>query len=246
MPPMMPGPLLSGKPSRRPARSSGSDSVQRRPPSQELSWWAMSVPPGGAPADQRWRRRGHHRAGVPFRGCRNPVTGAVGDVDRRHRSWTRLGPIAKSPRRLSPETSAAQRTRERERSVEADRGRQETPHRSLEGAGAGELVSPTRRRRAVEHLQRVFGVSQRWASQLVGQPRSTQRHQPVEPDWDRALRAELRQLSWGYRQPGGGHRAARQPLLIVDDRSELLWARRDTASKDERGLHTLEACGLVP
>jgi hypothetical protein len=33
-------------------------------------------------------------------------------------------------------------------------------------------VSPTRRRRAVEHLQRVFGVSQRWASQLVGQHRS--------------------------------------------------------------------------
>jgi hypothetical protein len=107
-------------------------------------------------------------------------------------------------------------------------------------------VSPPRRRRAVEHLQRVFGVSQRWASQLVGQPRSTQRHQPVEPDWERALRAELRQLSWGYRQPGGGHRAARQPLLIVDDRFELLWARRDTASKDERALHTLEACGLVP
>jgi putative transposase len=107
-------------------------------------------------------------------------------------------------------------------------------------------VSPTRRRRALEHLQRGVRVSQRWASQLVGQHRSPQRHQPVEPDWDRALRAELRQLSWDYRQPGDGHRAARQPLLIVDDRFELLWARRDTASKDERGLHTLESCGLVP
>jgi hypothetical protein len=41
----------------------------------------------------------------PFRGCRNPVTGAV--VRRwiaDTRSWMRLGPIAKSPRRLSPET----------------------------------------------------------------------------------------------------------------------------------------------
>jgi len=56
---------------------------------------------------------------------------------------------------------------------------------ALKELGRGELVSPTRRRRAVEHLQRVFGVSQRWASQLVGQPRSTQRHQPVEPGWDR-------------------------------------------------------------
>jgi putative transposase len=66
-------------------------------------------------------------------------------------------------------------------------------------------VSPARRRRAVEHLQRVFGVSQRWACQLVGQHRSTQRHQPVEPDRDRVLRDELRRLSraharWGYRR----------------------------------------------
>jgi putative transposase len=66
-------------------------------------------------------------------------------------------------------------------------------------------VSPARRRRAVQHLQRVFGVSQRWACQLVGQHRSTQRHQPIEPDRDRALREQLRAFSrahprWGYRR----------------------------------------------
>jgi putative transposase len=66
-------------------------------------------------------------------------------------------------------------------------------------------VSPARRRRAVEHLQRVFGVSQRWACQLVGQHRSTQRYRPAEPDRDRALRDALRQFSrahprWGYRR----------------------------------------------
>jgi putative transposase len=66
-------------------------------------------------------------------------------------------------------------------------------------------VSPARRRRAVEHLQRVLGVSQRWACQLVGQHRATQRHQPAEPDRNRALREQLRQLSrahprWGYRR----------------------------------------------
>jgi len=66
-------------------------------------------------------------------------------------------------------------------------------------------VSPARRRRAVEHLQRVFGVSQRWACQLVGQHRATQRHQPQEPDRDRALREQLRAFSrahprWGYRR----------------------------------------------
>jgi putative transposase len=66
-------------------------------------------------------------------------------------------------------------------------------------------VSPARRRRAVTHPQRVFGVSQRWACQLVGQHRSTQRRQPMEPDRDRDLRAELRRFSrthprWGYRR----------------------------------------------
>jgi transposase InsO family protein len=66
-------------------------------------------------------------------------------------------------------------------------------------------VSPARRRRAVEHLQRVLGVSQRWACRLVGQHRSTQRHRPTEPDRDRALREQLRQCSpahprWGYRR----------------------------------------------
>jgi putative transposase len=66
-------------------------------------------------------------------------------------------------------------------------------------------VSPARRRDAVQHLQRVLGVSQRWACQLVGQHRSTQRHRLVESDRDRALREQLRQFSrahprWGYRR----------------------------------------------
>jgi putative transposase len=66
-------------------------------------------------------------------------------------------------------------------------------------------VSPARRRRAVEHLQQVFGVPERWACRLVGQHRSTQRHRPVQPDRDRALREQLRAFSrahprWGYRR----------------------------------------------
>jgi putative transposase len=51
----------------------------------------------------------------------------------------------------------------------------------------------------------VFGVPERWACRLVGQHRSTQRHQPVELDRDRALREQLRAFSrahprWGYRR----------------------------------------------
>jgi putative transposase len=57
----------------------------------------------------------------------------------------------------------------------------------------------------VQHLQRVLGISQRLACRIVGQHRSTQRHQPTEPDRDQALREALRQLSrdhprWGYRR----------------------------------------------
>jgi putative transposase len=87
-------------------------------------------------------------------------------------------------------------------------------------------VSPARRRRAVEHLQRVLGVSERWACRLVGQHRSTQRHQPAEPDRDRALRAELRQLSrahprWGYRR---AHAVLREQGWVVNRKAvQRLW-----------------------
>ena len=51
----------------------------------------------------------------------------------------------------------------------------------------------------------MLGRSERLACRIVGQHRSTQRHQPIEPDRDRALREELRRLSrahprWGYRR----------------------------------------------
>jgi putative transposase len=87
-------------------------------------------------------------------------------------------------------------------------------------------VSPARRRRAVEHLQQVFGVSQRWACQLVGQHRSTQRHQPAEPDRDRALREQLRRFSrahprWGYRR---AHAVLREAGWSVNRKAvQRLW-----------------------
>jgi putative transposase len=54
-------------------------------------------------------------------------------------------------------------------------------------------------------LRERFGVSERWACQLVGQHRSTQRHHAVADDVDGALRAQLREISgqrprWGYRR----------------------------------------------
>jgi putative transposase len=87
-------------------------------------------------------------------------------------------------------------------------------------------VSPARRRRAVTHLQQVFGVSQRWACQLVGHHRSTQRHQPAEPERDRALREQLHQFSrahprWGYRR---AHAQLRQAGWCVNRKAiQRLW-----------------------
>ena len=50
-----------------------------------------------------------------------------------------------------------------------------------------------------------LGVSERWACKVVGQHRSTQRHEPNTAGDDAALRAELRAFSkdrprWGYRR----------------------------------------------
>src|SRR3954452_15643161 len=54
-------------------------------------------------------------------------------------------------------------------------------------------------------LQDRFGVSERWACRVVGQHRSTQRHQPDRVDADQVVKALLREISaerprWGYRR----------------------------------------------
>jgi len=54
-------------------------------------------------------------------------------------------------------------------------------------------------------LQQRLDISQRRACLIVGQHRSTQRHEPAEGDPDRDLRAELRVFArahprWGYRR----------------------------------------------
>jgi hypothetical protein len=76
---------------------------------------------------------------------------------------------------------------------------------SAEGGRAGKLVSPARRRQAVAMLRGRLGVSERWACQVCGQHRSTQRREPTPAADDEALRRELRAFSarrprWGYRQ----------------------------------------------
>jgi len=71
-----------------------------------------------------------------------------------------------------------------------------------------------------------LGVSERWACKVVGQPRSTQRREPVRADDDAALRSELRKFSvqrprWGYRR--AHHRLRELGWEVNRKRVQRLW-----------------------
>jgi putative transposase len=71
-----------------------------------------------------------------------------------------------------------------------------------------------------------LGVSERWACRVVGQHRSTQRHESVRAADDLALRAELRRFSvdrprWGYRR--AHHHLREQGWEVNRKRVQRLW-----------------------
>ncbi len=110
---------------------------------------------------------------------------------------------------------------------EEDRGRPGPRHRHAQGAEPGKLLTPDSRRRAVVALREQFGVTERRACRVVGQPRSTQRLPPPVPSDDElALRAFLRDFArrrprWGWRRSA---RAARDAGWRVNDkRIHRLW-----------------------
>ena len=121
----------------------------------------------------------------------------------------------------------AQGARAGERPAEEDRGRPGPRHRHAEGAEPGKLLTPDRRRRAVVALQEQFGVTERRACRVVGQPRSTQRlPAPVPTDDELALRAFLRDFSlrrprWGWRRAAKAARSA--GWRVNDKRIHRLW-----------------------
>ena len=89
------------------------------------------------------------------------------------------------------------------------------------------MVTPNRRRQAVCELEDVFGVSQRRACNVVGQPRSTQRLAVPVPTPDELLvSAWLRAFSkrrprWGWRRAAKGLR--REGWQINDKKVRRLW-----------------------
>ena len=112
----------------------------------------------------------------------------------------------------------AKRLKELERenvTPEEDRGRPGLRHRHAEGVEPGKLLTPDRRRRAVAALQEQFGVSERRACRVVGQPRSTQRLAPPVPSDERAGPAGLPARLLAPSSPVGleacGHGGQRAP-----------------------------------
>jgi transposase InsO family protein len=90
------------------------------------------------------------------------------------------------------------------------------------------LVSPARRRAAVDHLVGKFKVSQRRACRVVGQHRSSQRYEPVPTDFEQQLVAAMAKLADRY--PRFGYRRV-HAMLVADGwtvnvkRVERLWHR---------------------
>ena len=96
-----------------------------------------------------------------------------------------------------------------------------------QGAGRGKMVTPDRRRVAVERLQERFGVSERRACRVVGQHRSTQRRPRASPDAaEQRLRAHLRDFARRHPRLGWrkAHAVARREGLVANPkRTRRLW-----------------------
>jgi hypothetical protein len=111
----------------------------------------------------------------------------------------------------------------RERSPQEDRRRSSSGHRHPKGGEQGKLLSPARRRAAVEHVRRHLGISERRACRVIAQPRSSQRYEGRKIDRDRALLERMVTLSrenprYGYRRVWALLRREGWPVtdLIVD------------------------------
>ena len=87
-------------------------------------------------------------------------------------------------------------------------------------------MSPARRHEAVAHLRQVFGVGERRACRVVGQPRNTQRYERKQPMKDRALTADIHRLARS--EPRAGYRGVtrllrREGWQLNEKRVHRIW-----------------------
>jgi putative transposase len=109
------------------------------------------------------------------------------------------------------------------------------------------MVTPNRRRQAVEVLEDVFGVSERRACVVVGQHRSTQRLKPPEPSAEEdQLRQWLRDFArrrprWGWRRAAKGLRA--DGWAVNNKRVRRLWRAEGLQVPQKRRKKRLAGVG---
>ncbi|MFZ2031719.1 MAG: IS3 family transposase [Vitreimonas sp.] len=101
----------------------------------------------------------------------------------------------------------------------------------LKEAAFGKLLSPPKRRQAVEHVRSAVGrerVSERRACQVLGQSRSTQRRQPQVPGDEPRLVRRMVELATQYGRYGYRRITAllqREQWRVNHKRVERLWRR---------------------
>jgi hypothetical protein len=93
---------------------------------------------------------------------------------------------------------ATQRTRAGERQAQAPSGSDVFGEANPEGSSGGKLLSPERRRGAVEHARRKYGVSEKQACRILKQSRGTQRYQPAHRTDEDALTRDIIALASEY------------------------------------------------
>ena len=100
---------------------------------------------------------------------------------------------------------AAEGSRKRKRPAQASLGRCGARQGHPEGSRVGKLLSPIKRRQAVEHVRDAVGrekVSERRACRLLGQSRSTQRRGAHVPDDEPRLVRDMTRLATQYGRYG--------------------------------------------
>ena len=128
-----------------------------------------------------------------------------------------------------PETGSSKTDEEagaREREVEAFSSGAVSGEADPEGRGLGKLLSPERRRCAVEHAREKYEVSERHACRLLGQWRRTQRYAAIQRIDEDALTEAIIALASEYGRYGYRRITAllqRDGWQVGKDRVQRIW-----------------------
>jgi len=137
--------------------------------------------------------------------------------------------LAQGVRRIEGGTSqTAEGAGKGKHAAEATGGRVVVGEASLEGCSGGKLLSPERRRCAVERAEHEYGLSERSACRLLGQWRGTQRYQSIpRADEDELTQAVIALASqygrYGYKKIAALLRMT--GWKVGRDRVERIWRR---------------------